>query len=51
MAAILVVEDERVVAHDIAESLARMGYDVIGTAASSTECFERAEDQRAPISC
>jgi PAS domain S-box-containing protein len=46
MAAILVVEDERVVASDIAESLARMGYDVVGTAASSSECFEHAEKRR-----
>jgi PAS domain S-box-containing protein len=45
MAAILVVEDERVVADDIAESLARMGYDVVGTAASSTECLAHAERQ------
>lgn len=46
MAAILVVEDERVVAHDIAESLLRMGYDVVGTAASSTECLKHAEERR-----
>jgi len=46
MAAILVVEDERVVAHDIAESLDRMGYEVVGTAASSTECLAHAERQR-----
>jgi len=46
MAAILVVEDERVVARDIEESLLHMGYDVVGTAASSTECLERAEARR-----
>ncbi len=46
MAAILVVEDERVVARDIEESLLRMGYDVVGTAASAAECLERAEAQR-----
>jgi two-component system, cell cycle sensor histidine kinase and response regulator CckA len=46
MAAILVVEDERVVARDIEESLLRMGYDVVGTAASADECLERAETQR-----
>jgi PAS domain S-box-containing protein len=46
MAAILVVEDERVVARDIQESLLRMGYDVIGTAASSTECLAHAEERR-----
>jgi len=46
MAAILVVEDERVVARDIQESLLRMGYDVIGTAASSAECLAHAEERR-----
>lgn len=46
MAAILVVEDERVVARDIQESLVRMGYDVIGTAASSTECLAHAAERR-----
>ncbi|HEV8548545.1 MAG TPA: response regulator [Polyangiaceae bacterium] len=46
MAAILVVEDERVVADDIAESLERMGYSVVGTAASSAECLEHAEKRR-----
>jgi len=46
MAAILVVEDERVVARDIQESLLRMGYDVIGTAASSSECLAHAEERR-----
>ena len=45
MAAILVVEDERLVADDIAESLGRMGYDVVGTAASSAECMAHAERQ------
>jgi PAS domain S-box-containing protein len=46
MAAILVVEDERVVARDIQESLLRMGYDVVGLAASSTECLAHAEERR-----
>jgi PAS domain S-box-containing protein len=46
MAAILVVEDERVVARDIEESLLRMGYDVVGLAASSTECLAHAEERR-----
>src|SRR5689334_4187248 len=46
MAAILVVEDERVVARDIEESLVRMGYDVLGTAASAAECLQHAESQR-----
>jgi signal transduction histidine kinase len=46
MAAILVVEDERVVAHDLAESLRKMGYDVTGTAASSEECLRQAAENR-----
>jgi PAS domain S-box-containing protein len=41
-----VVEDERVMADDITESLLRMGYEVTGTAVSSTECLERAESIR-----
>jgi PAS domain S-box-containing protein len=46
MAAILVVEDERVVARDIEESLVRMGYEVVGLAASSSECLAHAEERR-----
>jgi len=46
MAAISVVEDDRIVADDIAESLVRMGYEVVGTAASASECMERAEARR-----
>ena len=44
MAAILVVEDERIVANDIAESLRTMGYDVVGTAASAEECLRQAAE-------
>jgi two-component system, cell cycle sensor histidine kinase and response regulator CckA len=39
MAAILVVEDERIVACDIEESLLALGYDVVGTACSAEECW------------
>jgi two-component system cell cycle sensor histidine kinase/response regulator CckA len=39
MAAILVVEDERIVACDIEESLLALGYDVVGTASSADECW------------
>ena len=46
MAAILVVEDERVVADDIEESLRKLGYDVLGTASNSDECLEKAAAQR-----
>ncbi len=42
MAAIMVVEDERVVAQDIAETLDRLGYDVIGPTASCADCLQRA---------
>jgi PAS domain S-box-containing protein len=43
---ILVVEDERVVARDIESSLKLMGYDVVGTVASSEDCLSRAADHR-----
>ena len=39
MAAILVVEDERIVACDIEEALLALGYDVVGTASSADECW------------
>src|SRR5687768_13237819 len=46
MAAIMVVEDERVVARDIQESLEQLGYDVLGTAASAEECLRYASARR-----
>lgn len=46
MAAILVVEDERIVACDIEESLLALGYDVVGTAASADECWSAVARRR-----
>ncbi|HTV21510.1 MAG TPA: response regulator [Polyangiaceae bacterium] len=42
----MIVEDERLVARDIADSLIRMGYAVTGTVASAHECLESAKSQR-----
>jgi PAS domain S-box-containing protein len=44
--AILVVEDERVVARDLEASLKIMGYDVIGTTATGEDCLVRADARR-----
>jgi two-component system cell cycle sensor histidine kinase/response regulator CckA len=46
MAAILVVEDERIVACDIEESLIALGYDVTGTASSAEECWSSVARRR-----
>lgn len=46
MNSVMIVEDERLVAHDIADSLSRMGYDVTSTVASAEECFESARLRR-----
>jgi two-component system cell cycle sensor histidine kinase/response regulator CckA len=46
MNSVMIVEDERLVARDIAESLTRMGYDVTGTVASAEECLESAKSRR-----
>lgn len=42
----LIVEDESIVAADIAISLAQMGYQVVGTTASGEEALILAEQQR-----
>lgn len=42
----MVVEDETLMATELAETLAQMGYDVTGTAASALECLESAEKRR-----
>lgn len=44
--AVMVVEDEPLIASDIADTLARMGYDVTGTAASAFECVQAVEQRR-----
>jgi CheY-like chemotaxis protein len=46
---VLIVEDEQIVAADLAAKLARMGYEVIGTAASGEEAIEIAEQGRPDI--
>jgi two-component system cell cycle sensor histidine kinase/response regulator CckA len=46
MSSVMIVEDERLVARDIADSLIRMGYDVTGTVASAEECLECAKSRR-----
>jgi two-component system cell cycle sensor histidine kinase/response regulator CckA len=43
MSSVMIVEDERLVARDIADSLTRLGYDVTGTVASAEECLECAK--------
>ncbi len=43
---ILVVEDERLVAEDIAECLRSVGYDVVGTAKSCAEAVAQVEEER-----
>src|SRR5690606_8290020 len=42
MTSIMVVEDERVVAQDLEETLLRLGYDVVGTTVSGEECLRLA---------
>lgn len=42
MTSILIVEDERIVARDLRESLERMGYEVVGEAATSEVALELA---------
>src|SRR5688572_21807090 len=44
-ATILVVEDEAIVARDIKNTLAEMGYSVLGTAASCDEALQRATER------
>ena len=46
---VLIVEDEQIVAADLAAKLTRMGYEVIGTAASGEEAVEIAEAGRPDI--
>jgi two-component system, cell cycle sensor histidine kinase and response regulator CckA len=46
MNSVLVVEDERLVARDIADTLTRMGYDVTAEVASASECLEHVRARR-----
>jgi len=46
MNSVMVVEDERLVARDIADNLVRMGYDVMAEVATASECLEVARARR-----
>jgi two-component system cell cycle sensor histidine kinase/response regulator CckA len=46
MNAVMVVEDEQLIAKDIADTLTKLGYDVTGTVSSAEECVESAELRR-----
>ncbi len=45
MSKILIVEDEQVVAHDIALSLRALGYQVTKVTSSAEECLSAAEEE------
>lgn len=46
---VLVVEDERIVALDLQQTLQRMGYDAYAIAASADEALERASERRPDV--
>jgi PAS domain S-box-containing protein len=46
MTSIMVVEDERIVARNIEETLRLMGYDVLGSYGNSADCLRRASERR-----
>jgi two-component system cell cycle sensor histidine kinase/response regulator CckA len=46
MNTVMVVEDEQLIAKDIADTLTKLGYDVTGTVASGEECVESARSRR-----
>lgn len=46
MSSVMVVEDERIIALDISDSLTAMGYQVTGTAATAAECVRSAATLR-----
>ena len=48
-AAVLVVEDESIVAHDLQQTLSGLGYDAFGIAASADEALARASERRPDI--
>ena len=43
-AQILIVEDERIIAAELARRIARLGYEVVATAGSGVEAIERARE-------
>jgi two-component system cell cycle sensor histidine kinase/response regulator CckA len=46
MNAVMIVEDEQLIAKDIADTLTKLGYDVTGTVASAEACVESAQSRR-----
>jgi two-component system, cell cycle sensor histidine kinase and response regulator CckA len=46
MTSIMVVEDERIVAKNIEETLRLMGYDVLGSHATGADCLRQASERR-----
>lgn len=46
---VLIVEDEQIVAADLAAKLTRMGYEVVGHAASAEEALTLADQQRPDV--
>jgi CheY-like chemotaxis protein len=46
---VLIVEDEQIVAADMAAKLARIGYEVVGTASSGEEALGLAHDSRPDV--
>ena len=46
MNAVMVVEDEQLIAMDIADTLTKLGYDVTGTVSSAEACVQSAEIRR-----
>jgi CheY-like chemotaxis protein len=49
MRRVLIVEDEQIVAADLAAKLARMGYEVVGSAVSGDEAVQLAEQSRPEV--
>jgi adenylate cyclase len=47
--AVLVVEDESIVAHDLQQTLAELGYDAFAVAASAEEALARAAERRPDV--
>jgi len=46
---VLIVEDERIVAEDLRETLTEMGYDAYAIAASSDEAMARARERKPDV--
>jgi C4-dicarboxylate-specific signal transduction histidine kinase len=48
-ASVLIVEDEAIVAHDLRQTLAELGYDAFAVAATAEEALDRAREKRPDI--